>query len=295
MQYIYFASGLFGLCILKKLRPLPNLVITQKDKIGGRGMKDVIPTPVKKYCQEADIPFIEINSKNELSEIVSKNTANLLLLCDFGMFIPSTILNANQYGFFNIHPSLLPKYRGASPIQSALLDGAKQTGVTLMQMDSEIDHGPIVLQSSIMIDPNDTQQTLMNELSTQAADLWDNFLHQAEKLLANKKEQEHTRATFTHKFNKNDGYIPLEEIQSFIQSLAQKYNLNHLITTEKIQPKNVSGWSIHNKIRGLSDWPSAWSLLSDKRVVKLLKSHWDSVENILTITEIKIEGKVYIA
>ena len=155
MKYIYLSSGLFGATVLANLETKPNLVITQPDRLGGRGQKQLLSTPVKQYCQQNNLSFIE-----NLNQI-QFNQFDLALVADFGVIIPASLLNQPKLGFFNIHPSLLPKYRGSTPLQTALINGEKQTGVSIIKMDEKVDHGPLIAQERLEIDVNDTYLSLL--------------------------------------------------------------------------------------------------------------------------------------
>jgi methionyl-tRNA formyltransferase len=164
------------------------------------------------------------------------------VVAQYGLIIPQHILDAFPKGMINVHGSLLPAYRGASPIQAALMAGEKTTGVTIMIMDAQVDHGPILAQTSVAVDPNDTFTTLAQ---TMAAAGSKTLLDTLPKYLAGEitpQEQDHAKATFTKLLSKDDGKI------DFTKSAETIYNL----------------------YRGLTPWPGIWCTWNEKRL-KLLK------------------------
>ena len=337
MNYIYISSGSFGAEVLKHLDPKPTLVITGVDKLGGRGMKEMIQTPVKKLCLELHISFVEVKNKLDLrdriydlgedqsllkSKILNPKSC-LYLLADFGIIIPQELLQVNEFGIWNIHPSLLPKYRGTTPIQTALLNDEKVTGVTLMQMDEKIDHGPIITQEKLTIDINDTNINLQTKLAHLGAHL---FNEQTFRLsdLKTFRPQDHRLATFTKKLTKDDGFVPLAELAPYLEPIFKKYNLLHLLKSVEISrsqsklvaisrsqlklgnrpivtnynqlqpiPTNCNQLQLHNKIRALTPWPTVWTRLVDESVVKITESTYDERAKLTTIIEIERNGKKY--
>ena len=167
-----------------------TLVITQPDRPIGRKQEMHI-SPVKEIALKYNLEIAQPETKQELTKYqpeVSK--LQLAIVCQYGLIISKEIVDAPKLGSINVHPSLLPKYRGASPIQSALINGETNTGVSIMIMDEKMDHGAILSQTELPITPDDTYETL------------------AEKLLQIKpKEQDHNQATFCKMFNKEDGKI----------------------------------------------------------------------------------------
>ncbi|MFA6005848.1 MAG: methionyl-tRNA formyltransferase [Patescibacteria group bacterium] len=313
MEYAYISSGSFGAQVLQHLDPKPSLVITGIDKLGGRGMKELIQTPVKKLCTELHIPYKEVADKIELAKIVRSDderqregatkqlAKRLLLLCDFGVIVPSELLHLNEYGIWNIHPSLLPKHRGTTPIQTALLNGEKVTGVTIMQIDEKIDHGPIIAQERTEIDINDTNVTLQAKLAEVGATLvnskWLRVNGSSETLrpldIQTLRPQDHSQATFTKKLTKEDGFVPLNELAPYLEPILKKYNLMHLLPTgSEIRDARYAD-VLHNKIRAFTPWPGVWTKLADESVLKIVSSTFEESEKIFVITEVERNGKKY--
>lgn len=287
MKYIYLSSGLFGATVLANLETKPNLVITQPDRLGGRGQKQLLSTPVKQYCQQNNLSFIE-----NLNQI-QFNQFDLALVADFGVIIPASLLNQPKLGFFNIHPSLLPKYRGSTPLQTALINGEKQTGVSIIKMDEKVDHGPLVAQEKLAIDLNDTYLTLLDKTAKLGAEMVNRLFKQLSSPPTSLKlrgtKQNHQEATYTKKLNKQDGYIPIEQLIPYLTPILKKYNLLHLLPNQAEKP--IDQLKLHNLIRGLSPWPGVWSNSKD-RVIKIVYSQYNSKLK-LDITKLVIDGKLY--
>lgn len=177
------------------------VVLTQPDQPQGR-KKVLTPSPVRVMAESLGLPVI-----TKLQEIRNYE-CDLALLFAYGEIIPQSILDYPEYGFWNIHPSLLPKYRGASPITYPILLGEASTGVTLMQMDAELDHGPVLAQAPFSIPQEATRKELEAELTDLAFTVFKNTFStfKAEKQLKC-QEQIHAQATFTRVLSKQDGFI----------------------------------------------------------------------------------------
>jgi len=200
-------------------------VITASDKPVGR--KQILtPSPVKKWATENDLPIFQpdkIKSPKWIEKIKTIGP-RLIILAAYGQIIPKEILEIPQYGALNIHPSLLPKYRGPSPIQTTILNGDKETGVTIILMDEEMDHGPIIQNSKFKIQNSKITHI---ELSKQLSDLGAELLIKALPDYIQKKiqpqEQNHRQASFCPIIKKEDGKIDwsksADEIERMIRAL----------------------------------------------------------------------------
>lgn len=182
--------------------------------------------------------------------------ADIGILASFGAIISKEILNSFPQGILNVHPSLLPKYRGPSPVQTAILNGEKETGVTIIKMDELVDHGPIVAQVKELILPTDTSTSLYGRLFEKGAKLLNELLEKPIKTTP----QDHAKATFTKKFTREDGKIDW-----------------HKTAVE-----------IDRQIRALYPWPGTWTDINSKRL-KILKAHLKN--NKLVLDEVQLEGK----
>lgn len=202
-------------------------IVTAQDKPVGR--KQILtPPPVKKWAQENNLPVLQPDKirKPEWVEKIKELAPDLIVLCAFGQIIPQEILDVPKYKALNIHPSLLPKYRGASPIQSAILNGDTETGVCLMIMDAEMDHGDIIEKSKIQItNPKITFKELSKQLSDAGAEL---LIKTLPDYIAGKikpQEQDHAQATLCKLIKKEDGKIdwnkPAQEIERQIRAFQE--------------------------------------------------------------------------
>jgi len=246
MKIIFMGTPDFAVPCLKKLIDSHNVcaVFSQPDKPVGR-KQIMTPPPVKKFAQENNIEVFQPETlKNaELTDKIKELNADVIIVVAYGKILPKEILTASKYGCINVHASLLPKYRGAAPIQWAVLNGDSETGVTIMQMDEGLDTGDILLVKKTAINPNDTSEDMFERLSVLGADALTECLDMIEKgTVVNQKQPEG-----------NFGY-------------AEKI-------TKKLSPVDwsKSAQEIHNQIRGLYSWPCASTQINGKNV-KIYKS-----------------------
>ncbi len=214
-------------------------VVTQPDRPKGRGRK-ILPPPVKELALQAAIPILQpqrIKGDDFLAELRSYEP-DIIALTAYGKILPKNIINLPLLGTINVHGSLLPKYRGAAPIQWALISGETETGITIMQMDEGIDTGDILLQEKIPVEPQDTAGTLAYKL----AELGGLALGKAIDLLRQGRlqpiKQDEQQASSAPLLKKEDGLV------DWTQTAAQ----------------------ISCLIRGLDPWPTTYTTLSDKRL-----------------------------
>ena len=209
--------------------------------------------------------------------IAKEKKPDVGVLASFGAIVPKKLLNFPKKGILNIHPSLLPKYRGPSPVQTAILNGEKQTGVTIIKMDEEIDHGPIVAQFIEEILPTDTSESLYFRLFSAGAEVLKTILQAYLEGKIQSQEQDHTRATYTKKLTREDGFIPLGKLK------------------EAIGGNNAE--LIDRQIRAYYPWPGTWvnlklktqnSKLNNTRL-KILQAHLENEKLILD--QVQLEGK----
>lgn len=169
-----------------------SAVITVPDKAKGRGMK-VIYSPVKEYAIEKGLKIYQpekLRENQEIIETIKSLKPDVICVVAYGRILPEEILNIPKYGCINVHPSLLPKYRGSAPIQWAILNGDKTTGVTTMYLNNEMDAGDIILKREVTIDADENSGELWNRLSKIGADLLVETLEQVEKEQAPRIKQE---------------------------------------------------------------------------------------------------------
>lgn len=260
MRIVFAGTTEFGIPTLEKLIADGHellFVITNPDRPTGR-KQELSATPIKKWAQGKNIRILTPETISLVYDEIALPKPDILLVAAYGQIIPKEILDIPKFGSVNIHGSILPKYRGASPIQFALLNGDKITGVTLIKMDEKMDHGPIIGSSTIFIDDKDNFQTLYKKLADLSAALCADILPKFIRGEISANEQVHEQATFTKMLRKEDGRIDWTRKAS----------------------------EIINQIRALNPEPGTWSNLSGK-TVKIVEAH------ILTEPKIELPGKLY--
>ena len=166
MKTLFFGTSDFAVPSLREVAHRTQLaaVVTQPDRPAGRGHK-LRPTPVKAAALELGVPVVEPASLRTLAAERTGEGDDLYVLASFGRILPQRLLDVPKLGSFNVHPSLLPKYRGATPIQTALLSGDRETGVTIMLMDAGMDTGEVILQERTPIAADETYGELHDRLA----------------------------------------------------------------------------------------------------------------------------------
>ncbi|MGO9124741.1 MAG: methionyl-tRNA formyltransferase [Terriglobales bacterium] len=215
-----------------------SAVVTQPDRPRGRGL-ELSPSPVKARALELGLPITQperVKSNLEFQSHLTSLKPNAIIVVGYGRMIPQWMLELPPYGNINLHASLLPRYRGAAPIQWAIARGESVTGVTTMRIDSGLDTGDILLQKDVPIAPEDTAETLAPRLATAGADLMIETLRglQADKVQSH--PQDHTKATLAPVLKKEDGRIDFHRT-------AQE---------------------ICNRLRGFQPWPGAFTTFRGK-------------------------------
>ena len=217
-KIIFWGTPFFALPGLKALHDLGlvNAVVTQSDKPAGRGQKLQV-SPIKQYAETNNIPLIQVDDldKNFVKELKKFLPATFIIVA-FGKMIPQTVLDLSELTALNIHPSQLPLLRGPSPIQSALLQGFSSTAVSLMQLDEKMDHGPILGQMELEIDPNDNYFSLEDKLADVGGELIKKSILDYLSGSLESSPQDHDQATTCKLVRKEDGLIdwtkPAEDI-----------------------------------------------------------------------------------
>jgi methionyl-tRNA formyltransferase len=183
-------------------------VYTRPDKPGGRG-RSLVMSPVKMAALGSGLPVVQPESLKGKAAVeqLAGFKPDVLVVAAFGQILPQAVLDIPQHGCLNIHPSLLPRYRGASPVAAAILGGEETTGVTFMLMDSGLDTGPILAQEKMTISPQDTTGSLSVKLSHLAAQLLPDVLHRWTEGEIIPRPQTETGATYSATIKKEDGAI----------------------------------------------------------------------------------------
>jgi len=225
-KFVFIGTGNFAAIILTELvknHYQPLLVVTSPDKKVGR-QQLISPSPVKEVAQKHRLEILQPLKINKIYSKIKKLSLDLIIVTDYKQIIPSDILKIPSKSSLNIHPSLLPLYRGPSPIQEVILKDEKKTGVTIIEMDEKIDHGPIVAQEKIKIqNPKITYPELNETLAILGAKL---LLKTIPLYLTGKiksRPQDEKRATYTKLITKNDGRIIWSETAKFIERKIRAY------------------------------------------------------------------------
>ncbi len=247
MNIVFMGTPEFAVPCLKALIESDNKisgVFTQPDKPKGRGHK-VLPPPVKELALKYDIPVFQPQSlkDEEVYKTLTTLSPDVIIVVAYGKILPEEILSLPKYGCINIHASLLPKYRGAGPIQWSVLNGETETGVTSMYMEKGLDTGDMLIRESIPIGENETASELHDRLSILGAKVLIKTLDEIKNgtLKRTKQDDEHSSYApmLTKELSKLDFTLPAKQV--------------------------------HNKIRGLSEWPCAKITLLGK-TLKVYKS-----------------------
>lgn len=240
LNIVFFGTPEFSNIVLKKLIDSPykpSLVITAPDKIIGR-KKELTPPPVKALAVKHKINVLQPNKLSAITDQLLQTNPGLFVVAAYGKIIPQEVLDIPRNGTLNIHPSLLPLYRGPSPIQSAILSGDKKTGVTIMLMDEKMDHGPIITKHASKISADDTYEILGNRLFEISANLLIDILPSYIEGKIKPKNQKHKKATYTKMTTREDGLISWHNPANYIE----------------------------RKLRAFTPWPGIYTTWNKKRL-----------------------------
>jgi methionyl-tRNA formyltransferase len=283
IKIIFFGSGTFGLPTLKSLLNNDNFIIkaivTQPDKASGRGLK-IIDSPIKKIAVEKNIPLLQPAS---LQDLLLPDNIDLLIVISYAKILPQPILAHAKYGALNLHASLLPKYRGAACVQAPILNGDKNTGVTIIKMDNGIDTGDILAYRDIPLDKKENYGSLYEKLSKLGAEIFPDIILKYFNQQLSLRRQDDMLAGYVKKITKNDGRIDWRNTAEYLERF----------------------------IRTMHPWPGAWSLWENKKI-KIIAADYLQEKNdyeagqifytdnklkikclsdCLLITELQLEGK----
>lgn len=214
MKIAFFGTPDFTVAFLEKLSTsgfTPSLIVTNPDRPSGRGMVMQPPEP-KLWGEGHNIKVLQPESLDEdFIKELEKESWDLFVVIAYGKIIPETVINLPKYGTINVHYSLLPKYRGATPVESAILNGDKTTGVAIQQMRYKLDTGPILMQKEIKIEDDDTTPVLRDRLNTEALILIPQVIQKIFDGTIEAKEQPEEVASHCKKISKEDGEINLND------------------------------------------------------------------------------------
>ena len=242
MRIVYFGSPGAAIPSLERLLQAGHsieLVITQPDKPAGRG-KAPTPPPVKEAARRHGIPVLQpekIRKDPEVLAALGKIAPDIIVVVAYGQIIPSTIINLPQHKSVNVHFSLLPKYRGAAPVQWAILSGEEKTGVTIFELNERMDEGDILSQLETDIGPRENARELEERLSRLGADLLVKILEEIDELPHLPQDQ--ARATLAPRLHKDQGRIDWGK----------------------------DAISIDRMVRAFSPWPGAFTFFRGQRII----------------------------
>ncbi|MEO0184806.1 MAG: methionyl-tRNA formyltransferase [candidate division WOR-3 bacterium] len=229
MKIIFFGSTDFSLPIVQKISEHHELrgVVISKPKPKGRGLKIELPE-VGKWAQNKGIRIFDPENPNDLEFIktLSALEPDLFVLSAYGHILSAELLRVPKLGGINIHPSLLPKYRGAAPIQRVIMAGERVTGITIFFMDEKIDHGKIILRKEIAIDKNDTYGSLSRRLALLGAEIIIDALRMIESNDYKPIEQNESEMTYAKKIQKEETFINWQDSTEKIHNLIRALNPN---------------------------------------------------------------------
>ncbi|MGI8420154.1 MAG: methionyl-tRNA formyltransferase [Candidatus Levyibacteriota bacterium] len=211
MKIIFFGTPQEVVPVLQTLIKQHNVVavVTTPDQKSGR-KQQLTPPPVKVFAEKQGIPLLQPEQMKTENLKLKIPQSDLIVVAAYGKIIPNEILELPKFGAINIHPSLLPKYRGPTPIQTALLNGDETSGLTFIKMDAQMDHGPILHQLPFTLEKTDTFAWLMQSKFSQAANV---LPHVIDEYISGKhtpQPQDETQASYTQRISKEDGFIDLD-------------------------------------------------------------------------------------
>ena len=287
MKIIFMGTPDFAVGTLRSLAEAGHeitLVVSQPDKPKGRGHA-MVPTPVKVVAEELGSPVFQPVKIREAKDVLEKTEADVCVVAAFGQIIPASILHMKKYGCINVHASLLPKYRGAAPIQWAVINGEKESGVTIMQMDEGLDTGDMLAKAIVPLDEKETGGSLFDKLSEAGGRLCVETLAKLEKGEITPEKQGESPTAYASMLDKKMGNIDW----------------------------NKSAVVIERLVRGLNPWPSAYTHLDGKtlkiwacdvlpqsaskgesgEILEVTKDaiHVQTGDGILVLREIQLAGK----
>ena len=240
LKIIFMGTSAFAVSSLKALIEKGEdvvCVVTQPDRPKGRG-REVQQSPVKEVALARHLPLLQPQSVKDAESIayLRNFSPDLFVVVAFGQILSREVLDIPPHGAINVHASLLPRYRGAAPINWALINGEEMTGVTTMLLDEGMDTGPILLQRLLDIEPEDNVPSLQDKLSLLGSELLMETVGQLKKGELKPVPQDHTKASYAPRLKKDDGLIDWRK----------------------------SAQEIYNLIRGMTPWPTAYTHLEGK-------------------------------
>lgn len=262
--------ALFSLRALVSSRHSVIGVVTQPDKPRGRGY-ELMPSPIKVYALEKNIPVYQPSTLRgeEFAALLDKLSPDAIIVAAYGKLLPKNVLEQPRFGCINIHGSLLPEYRGAAPMQRAIIDGKKKTGITTMYMAEGLDTGDILLTSEVTIGENDNFEVIHDRLGECGAELILKTLDGIESGAVQRTPQNGELATYAAKITKDDCRLSFEH----------------------------DARTLHNLIRGLSPVPLAFTHTPDGKLLKVISArvYDENVTHTILGEVLSLDGTVRVA
>jgi methionyl-tRNA formyltransferase len=281
MKIIFFGNDNNSLIVLDKLFKSSHsieLVVTSQDKVRSRGTKKSQST-IKEFCLQNSVSFTE---KIPTASLIEQIKPDVFVVASFGKIIPKKVIDFPKYGSLNIHPSLLPKYRGPSPVISAILNGDKVTGVSIISLNSGIDSGPIILQKKYSIGQKDSLELITQNLFIDGTKLILNLLANPNDIFKSVPQDE-SKASATQKILKSDGHInwnnSAQTILNQIRAIGHNPGTYSYLDGKKIKIHNAEIYE--QNIEGLNIG-EIFSIRKDGQSFLLVKA-FDHIINILLI------------
>jgi methionyl-tRNA formyltransferase len=275
LNFVFFGTNKFSTIVLESLKTAgftPRIIVCAPDKPSGRGQH--IQKPESKiWGEENSISILQPEKLNaDFVDEIKKTDWDFFVVASYGKIIPQSVIDLPKFGSLNVHPSLLPKFRGASPIESAILADEKETGVTIMLVDKEMDHGPILNKEIVKFGEWPTKIKVENKLAEIGGNLLSKTISEFINGEIKPEEQNHNDATFTKKIAKEDGEINLST--NWKDELKEEQYKNFL------------------KIQALNPWPGAYFFIKhgDKKIrVKITTAKF--MDDKLEIEKVIPEGR----
>lgn len=301
IKLAYFGTPIFSAELLKKILTEGSdvfdviCIVTQPDKPVGRKQL-ITPSAVKQLAQEYDIQTYD-SINEEVHKLLS--SCDIAVVFAYGHIIKSDFLRAPKYGFWNVHPSALPLYRGASPLVFPMLLGDLDSAISLIQMDEKMDHGPIIAQKKVKIPPDCMHNDMLIDMAQMSYYILFECVQDITTSLDNMIVQDENMKTYTQLLSRQSGYISyslftklLKNEKVGVEDLPEVI-LTYLEKNTYVSYIPPSGllllWNLY---RGLSPWPGVWTEIEIDGVKKRLKIVEMSYnEGIPEVTSVQLEGK----
>lgn len=290
MKIIFAGTPEFALPALKALINSSHkicAVYTQPDRPAGRGQK-LTASPVKNLALAHKLTLYQpLTLKDpETQKQLRELEADIFIDVAYGLLLPETILNIPKFGCVNVHPSLLPRFRGAAPIQRAIMTGSTTTGVTIMKMDAGLDTGDIYKQEILPIDNTDTTETLMAKAAQIGARLLLEVLTTIENGAAKTMPQNNDQVTYANKISKGEGKIDWHKSAAEIERMVRAFNPWPIAYTE-IDGKYIRIWQaeVKNHAELTENFPSGTIIHTDKKGIDVATG-----SGILYLAKIQLPG-----